>query len=157
MNNENVSNTLNDFIHDYGAPDHMTFDGAAVQAGSKTEFMSTLRRNSIKYHISAPYSPNENPAEGAIRELKRRYYRVMQKKNVPKRLWDFCIKWVCETGNVTVNSSRYAQGRTPLEIITGETPDISEYLDFGFYDWILYKSNGGVTAPELGRWLGVSH
>ena len=57
----------------------------------------------------------------------------------------------------TTSSSRYANGRTPLEFITGETPDISEYLDFGFYDWVVYKSNAGVDSPELVRWLGVSH
>ena len=67
------------------------------------------------------------------------------KCNVPKRLWNYGIDWVCETGNVTVNSSRYADGRTPIEHITGITPDISEYLDFGFYDWVLFKRNGGVS------------
>jgi hypothetical protein len=64
---------------------------------------------------------------------------------------------VCETDNVCANLSRYAQGRTPLEIITGETPDISEYLDFEFYDWALFRSNAGLGEVELARWLGVSH
>jgi hypothetical protein len=44
-----------------------------------------------------------------------------------------------------------------LEIITGETPDISEYLDFEFYDWALFRSNAGLGEVELARWLGVSH
>ena len=44
-----------------------------------------------------------------------------------------------------------------MEIVTGATPDISEYLDFGFWDLVLYKSNVGVGVPELGMWLGVSH
>ena len=41
-NGENVGNSLNDFIHDYGAPDHLTFDGAAVQVVSKTKFVDSL-------------------------------------------------------------------------------------------------------------------
>ncbi|KAI2501830.1 Reverse transcriptase (RNA-dependent DNA polymerase) [Fragilaria crotonensis] len=53
--------------------------------------------------------------------------------------------------------SKYAEGRTPLEIITGETPDISEYLDFEFYDWVTFRSNAGLGEVQLGRWLGVSH
>ena len=53
--------------------------------------------------------------------------------------------------------SKYAEGRTPLEIITGETPDISEYLDFDFYDWVLYRSNAGLGEVEVAKWLGVSH
>ena len=52
---------------------------------------------------------------------------------------------------------RYADGRTPIEIITGITPDISEYLDFGFYDWVVFRSEAGLGPIELGRWLGVSH
>ena len=42
-------------------------------------------------------------------------------------------------------------------MLTGETPDISEYLDFGFYDWVLFRSNAGLGEPSIGRWLGVSH
>ena len=42
-------------------------------------------------------------------------------------------------------------------MVTGETPDISEYLDFGFYDWCWYHENAGLGELKLGRWLGVSH
>jgi Mg2+ and Co2+ transporter CorA len=45
----------------------------------------------------------------------------------------------------------------PIEQINGETPDLSEYLDFGFYDWVWYKDNTGVGEKMCGRWLGVSH
>ena len=59
--------------------------------------------------------------------------------------------------NLTISSSRYANGRTPIEIVTGETPDISEYADFRFYVWVLYRSNAGLGEESLGQWLGVSH
>lgn len=156
-NNENVGQSLRTFVNEYGAPEHLTYDGAAVQVGSKTMFQETIRKYEIKSHVSAPRRPNENPAEGAIREIKRRWYRLKEKKNIPDRLWDFGIEYICETGNLMVNSSKYSNGRTPLEIMTGETPDISEYLDFGFYDWVLYRTNAGLGTPELGKWLGVSH
>ena len=82
---------------------------------------------------------------------------MMYKKRAPKRIWDYGLVWICETGNLTVSSSRYAKGRTALEIITGETPDISEYLDFGFYDWVTYRADAGMGELSLGKWLGVSH
>lgn len=44
-----------------------------------------------------------------------------------------------------------------MEIITGETPDISEYLNFEFYNWVTFRSNAGLGEVELGGWLGVSH
>ena len=80
----------------------------------------------------------------------------MLKKRVPPRLWDYGFAWVCETDNICANLSRYADGWTPLEIITGETPDISEYLDFDFYDccyteasmqdWVRSKLPGGLEC-----------
>ena len=56
-----------------------------------------------------------------------------------------------------MSGSRYAEGRAPLEYVTGETPDISQYLDFGFYDWVSYRIISGLDELSLGRWLGVSH
>jgi hypothetical protein len=81
----------------------------------------------------------------------------MLKQKVPARLWDYGFSWVCEVENVCANLSKYSDGRTPIEIITGDTPDISEYLDFDFYDWVLFRTNAGLGEVELGRWLGVSH
>jgi hypothetical protein len=49
------------------------------------------------------------------------------------------------------------RGACPLQDVTGKTPDISEYLDFGFYDHVIYKENAGLGATAIGRWLGVSH
>ena len=152
-----IGHSLKDFIHDFGIPFHLTFDGAQAQIGKKSLFMETIRQQHIKYHVSAPYRPNQNPSEASIRELKKRWYRIMLKKNVPRRLWDHGLTWVADTGNITVTSSKYAQGRTPLEIITGETPDISDYTDFGFYDWVIYHPNAGLGEKCYGRWLGVSH
>ena len=42
-------------------------------------------------------------------------------------------------------------------MITGDTPDISEYLDFGTYDWIICRSNTGMVPIELGRSIVASH
>ena len=157
VNNDQVGQSLNDFIFEYGAPSNLTYDGAAVQVGSKTTFQDTIRKANIQFHVSGPRRPNENPAEGAIRDIKMRWYRIQTKKNVPNRLWDFGISYVCETGNIIPTSSKYSKGRTPIECISGETPDISEYIDFGFYDWVMFRNNAGLGTAELGRWLGVSH
>lgn len=53
--------------------------------------------------------------------------------------------------------------RSGIEELTGQRPDISEYLDFEFYDlvWFLNRSGEklGTTGDDraLARWLGVSH
>ena len=45
----------------------------------------------------------------------------------------------------------------PIEEVTGETADISKYLDFGFYDRVWYHANTGLGERLHGRWLGVAH
>ena len=44
-----------------------------------------------------------------------------------------------------------------MELLTGETPDISEYLCFGWYDRFWYKEDAGLGETKLGRFLGPSH
>ena len=57
----------------------------------------------------------------------------------------------------TASTSGDLSGRTALEQLTGKTPEISEYLDFTFYDWYWYNDNAGLAETKLGCWLGVSH
>ena len=45
----------------------------------------------------------------------------------------------------------------PLQDVAGKTPDISEYLDFDFYEYVSYKDNGGLDMTAIGRWIGLSH
>jgi hypothetical protein len=45
--------------------------------------------------------------------------------------------------------------------LTGDTPDISDILDFGYYEWVWYWYPTSVRFPndprQLGRWLGRDH
>jgi hypothetical protein len=59
--------------------------------------------------------------------------------------------------SLTANAFFSIDGRTPMDEVTGEIPDISEYLDFSFYDWVWYKDNAGVGDNMFGRLLGVLH
>ena len=123
---DTIGQSLLNFGRDYGIPEHLTFDGASAQVGKNTLFMKTIRKFQCAYHVSSPRRPNENPAEAAIQETKKRWYRAMMKRHVPKRLWDFGIVWISETGNLIATGSKYSENHTSLEIITGKTPDISE-------------------------------
>ena len=49
------------------------------------------------------------------------------------------------------------RGVFPFKDVTGETPDISEYLDFGFYDHLSYRENSGLGMTDIRRWIEVSH
>ena len=65
----------------------VTFDGAAVQVGSKTIFQENLQCSEINFHVSAPRLPNKTPVEASIHEVKKRWYFIMTNKNAPKQLW----------------------------------------------------------------------
>ena len=57
----------------------------------------------------------------------------------------------------TASHSGILNGRTPVEFVTGDIPDIAELLDFAFYDQCWYKENAGLGKTHIGKWLGVSH
>ena len=59
--------------------------------------------------------------------------------------------------SLTSNSSFSLDGRTLMEQVMGETPNISEYLDFSFYDWVWYKDNAGLGENCIRWWLGIAH
>ena len=46
--------------------------------------MKQVRSHNINYHISEADLHNQNPVEGTIRELRRKWYRVMIRNKVPK-------------------------------------------------------------------------
>ena len=82
------------FCQEFGVPDKLNFDGLQEQNGKRREFMHQIRRNDIDYHVIDPERHNENPAEGVIREVRRKWYRTMIRKRVPKKFWDYGMRWV---------------------------------------------------------------
>ena len=148
---------LKQFIKDYGAPDVMITDGSREQTSKGSKFQATLRKNNVTSVVTQPHRPNQNPSETVIRELRKKWYRAMFRTNCPKALWNFGLPHFSKLMQLTATYAANLNGKTPLEIITGETPDISQYLDFAWYDWVWYKENAGLAIPKLGRFLGVAN
>ncbi len=81
--------------------------------------------------------------------------RARIKRDIPRRLWDNGMAHGYKLRQYTARGPDF---RTPYEEITGETTDISEWVDFQFYDWVWYSDQpGNEDNPKVGRWLGVSH
>jgi hypothetical protein len=131
---------LAEFIQDIGVPASLHTDDA------KELTMGTWRKvcldHAIKQTQTEPHSPWQNSAECGIRELKKHARRLMQRTNTPKRLWDFCMCYVAEIRNLTAQPLYSLHGRTAYELVTGDTPDISEYAEFDWFEPIwYYESN----------------
>ena len=154
-----VGVTLTEFTDDIGIPDTLTSDGAMEMVGAKTEFMREVNRLKIRLKRAEMGRSNQNfAAEREIGELKKRWRNRMVSKGVPNRLWDYGL--IYEVG-ILNRIPRGSKDRTGLEIVTGQTPDISEWLDFGFYDRVWSydhkKTDMAGIGKQLARWLGVAH
>ena len=75
---------------------------------------------------------NQSPSEGVIRELRKKLYRTMFKSGCPQRLWNYGLPHTSKVIQHTASYSDNLNGITPIDKLIGETPDISEYLDFDF-------------------------
>jgi Reverse transcriptase (RNA-dependent DNA polymerase) len=154
-----VSQALTEFSDDVGIPDSLMTDGAPELVGPRTDFMKEVNRLKIRLRRSEVGRSNQNyAAEREIGELKKRWRNRMLKKKVPSRLWDYGLVY---ESNILNRIPRGSQQRTGLEMVTGETPDISEWVDFEFYDRVWFydqkKMEINDTGRRLARWLGVAH
>jgi hypothetical protein len=152
-----AGDSLRVFCTEFGVPEVLRHDGANEMIGKRTEFQKQVRKHNIQTHRAEADLHNQSPAEGVVREVRRKWYRVMFKKRVPKVFWDYGMRWVCETMSRTHLRAHRIDSGVPLQGITGDTVDISNYLEFGFYDRVWYQGNAGMAEPKPGRWLGVSN
>lgn len=147
--------SLQSFCDDFGVPAHLRADLAGETSGKSTPFMATVDKYNIDITWSEQGRKNQNYlAESEIGVLRRRWKTMMTSKNVPARLWDYGLRYQAE---ILTRMPRGNEPRTGYERLTGVTPDISEWLDFSFYDLVWYWSTVGEPSRELGRWLGISH
>ncbi len=69
-----AGDALKTFCQEFGIPHQLTFDGSKEQVKKGTTFMKTVKHYNIDYHISEPNLHNQNPAEGVIREIRKKWY-----------------------------------------------------------------------------------
>ena len=81
----------------------------------------------------------------------------MIRKRVPRNIYNYGVLWITQVMQRISTQAGMLRGTCQLKYITGETPDISEYLDFGFYDHISYKENAILGMKATSKCLGVSH
>ena len=70
------------------------------------------------------------------------------RRRIPKRVWDYHIVWEAQIYTRTVHKNHH----TPLEALMGDTTNISEWIEFEFYDLVMYwHDRDGDTRPSIGR------
>ena len=144
-------------LEDYGAPELMIYNGAQEQVGPGTKFQFNFRKYGIHGHVSEMECSNQNPAEGVIQELCKRWCQENFRTYCPRQLWSYGYPYITKIMQLADMHTRTLQGRTSVELMTGETPHISECLDFGCYDRVWFKEEKGLGENQIGRFLGKLH
>ena len=98
------------FVNDYGAMDILISDGGAEQVGRHTQFQAKLRKYDIKSKVAEPDRHDQNPAEGVIRDIRKRWYRQIFKTNCPRRIWNYGVPYVCAIMQMTDSYAGRLQG-----------------------------------------------
>jgi hypothetical protein len=88
--------------------------------------------------MSEPYSAWQVHTGLTIHEVRQAVRHLRAKVNAHVHLWDNCTTYICELRCLTAHHHFSLHDHTPYEIATGHTPDISEYLDYKWYDAIWY-------------------
>ena len=63
----------------------------------------------------------------------------MKKFDFPARLWDYCAGLQAKIRCHTARNIPTINGQVPKTVITGNTADISELVEFGWYQWVYYR------------------
>mmetsp|Transcript_24287 Transcript_24287/g.34810 ORF Transcript_24287/g.34810 Transcript_24287/m.34810 type:complete len:1184 (-) Transcript_24287:1334-4885(-) len=148
---------LEGLIQDVGIPDHIHTDMAKeLTLGT---WSKVCKEHHIKMTNTEPYTPQQNKAELGFRELKRHVRRFMARTNTPPHLWDFCAVYTADLRNRLALPLPQLHGRTPHEVLTGNTPDVSEFLEFEWYQPVWYYDPEPFPEQrrKLARWIGIAH
>jgi hypothetical protein len=132
-------------------------DNAGEETG--VEWENVRRKHLIPQGCTEPHNPWQNKDELEIGEEKAHYRRIMHRAQAPGALWDHGFE---HTDEIRQNLACKNIGwRTPLKVLNGYTQDISDLLDFGYYDWVWYWDPISARFPadprKLGQWLGRDH
>ena len=146
-----------DFIREQGAPSALRRDNAKEEHSAAVDEIH--RELLIKDQFCEPYHPQQNTVESrAIKYLKDHVHVLLDRTGAPDNAWFHAAQYLAGVHSVLSNPNLPDQ-MTPRQRRTGVTPDISPWLQFTFWQPILYLDNENSwpsTRERVGRWLGVA-
>ena len=161
MSCKDVGKSLIEFMDDVSIPERLITDGTTELMGRHTKFIKEAHWMCILLHTTEQGQKNQYHAvEHEISFLAKRWKLRMTKKKILKRLWDFGLIYESELLSQMAWGDDHWTGY--YEVVMGQTPNISEWLDFKFYDLVWWldqttKPNLSDNTQRLAHWLGVTH
>lgn len=128
---------LSKYFINRGIPEHLHADNALELTKAKNWKKVLDDEGGIRLTTTEPYSQKD--AEREIRLTEGLTLRQMSWYGTPIQLWDFAIEFHAEVRSRMVRPGNvHLDGRPPRESMDGSTIDISEYVQFHWYEPIFY-------------------
>jgi hypothetical protein len=150
----NIAVALKFFFDDVGVLAVLICDlASAEQTGKNTDMMELARRLNIKLHSAKNGRgvTQRRKAEIGIREIKTKWKVCMWEAQILSQLWDYGLVYIAEVQSLLACGPLQRSG---LELISGQTPDILEWLDFDFNDQVWYWDQKTMDMGEEQARLG---
>jgi hypothetical protein len=148
--------TLEDNIRKRGAMDKLISDCAKAEMSSRVK--NILRALFIGAWYSESYQENQNFSENRYGTVKATTNRVMNLSGAPANTWLLTMRYVCLLLNHL--ASAVLGWKSPEQVLTGQTPDISKFMHFSFYEPVYYNAHSNhfqsASNEEQGWWVRIA-
>ena len=124
-----------DNIRARGAMLTLLSDHASTIICQKTK--DVLRYLCIDGWTSEPHFQHQNPAERRYKTIKHNVQHVMNRYLIPAYAWLLVLSYVCFVMNRTACES--LGWKTPMELLTGQTPDISMIYRYELWEDVYFS------------------
>jgi len=152
---------LEDNIPKWGAMSKLVSDRAQSEVSNKV--LDILRNYTINNWQSEPYHEHQNPAKRRYQTVNQHTNAVLVKSGAPPKAWLLDLLYAIYLLNDVVSES--LGWKTPLNLLTGHTTDISIMLMFSFWEPIYFPTGDALsyahtpgfpsdTAERMGRFVG---
>jgi hypothetical protein len=117
-----------------------------------------LRALFIGAWYSEPYQESRSFAEKIYGTVKASTNRVMKLSGAPANTWLLAMMCVCLLLNHLASAA--VGWNSPEQVLTGQTPDISKFMHFSFYEPVYYNTHSNhfpsASNEEQGWWVGIA-
>jgi hypothetical protein len=109
-----------------------------AKAETSKHVKDILRALCISKWYSETYHQNQNFAENRYSTLKAAPKRVLNLSGAPANMWLLALMYVC---TLLIHLASATLGwKPPLQVLTGQTLDISAFLHFSFFETVYYHA-----------------
>jgi uncharacterized protein (DUF2147 family) len=144
---KDFTNVLQDQIRQRGAMSTLSSDRAEVEISQYAH--DVLRAYSIDDKQSEPHYQHQNYSERVWGSIKGYTNVIMNACGCPATAWLLCLLYVVFIVNRMSTSRLY--NRTPIEELTGITPDISMIYRFKFWERVAYSTQDAPFGSNSGN------